>query len=65
MGQNPNAAKLAREYILSDAGQINLARGYARPIRSNVTLPDDVKAKLLPAEQYANASRCRITPPGS
>ena len=32
-----------------------LARGYARPIRSNVTLPDDVKAKLLPAEQYANA----------
>jgi putative spermidine/putrescine transport system substrate-binding protein len=27
--KNPNAAKLAREYILSDAGQINLARGYA------------------------------------
>ena len=53
--KDPNAAKLAREYILSDAGQINLARGYARPIRSNVTLPDDVKAKLLPAEQYANA----------
>ena len=53
--KNPNAAKLAREYILSDAGQINLARGYARPIRSNLTLPDDVKAKLLPAEQYANA----------
>jgi putative spermidine/putrescine transport system substrate-binding protein len=53
--KNPNAAKLAREYILSDAGQVNLARGYARPIRSNVVLPDDVKAKLLPAEQYANA----------
>ncbi|MCX7081059.1 MAG: ABC transporter substrate-binding protein, partial [Pseudomonas sp.] len=34
--QHPNAAKLAREYIFSDAGQINLARGYARPIRSNV-----------------------------
>ena len=29
--KNPNAAKLAREYILSDAGQINLARGYAAP----------------------------------
>ena len=43
--KNPNAAKLAREYILSDAGQINLARGYARPIRSNVTLPDDVKCQ--------------------
>ncbi|AEY02642.1 putative periplasmic solute-bindingprotein [Oceanimonas sp. GK1] len=53
--KHPNAAKLAREYILSDAGQINLARGYARPIRSNVTLPDDVQAKLLPNEMYANA----------
>ncbi len=53
--KNPNAAKLAREYILSDAGQINLARGYARPIRSNVTLPDDVQARLLPNEMYANA----------
>ncbi|PSU50455.1 ABC transporter substrate-binding protein [Photobacterium frigidiphilum] len=53
--KNPNAAKLAREYILSDEGQINLARGYARPIRSSITLPDDVKAKLLPNEQYVNA----------
>ncbi|MFH7587408.1 ABC transporter substrate-binding protein [Oceanimonas smirnovii] len=53
--KHPNAAKLAREYILSDAGQINLARGYARPIRSNVTLPDDVQARLLPNEMYANA----------
>ena len=52
---HPNTAKLAREYILSDAGQINLAKGYARPIRSNVALPDDVKAKMLPAEQYKNA----------
>lgn len=49
---HPNAAKLTREYIFSDAGQINLARGYARPIRSNVNLPQDVAAKLLPAEQY-------------
>ncbi|GAA3609955.1 extracellular solute-binding protein [Gibbsiella greigii] len=54
--KHPNAAKLAREYIFSDAGQINLARGYARPIRAeHLTLPDDVKAKLLPAEQYKNA----------
>lgn len=53
--KHPNAAKLAREYILSDAGQINLARGYARPIRSDVVLPDDVKAKMLPPEQYAAA----------
>lgn len=51
---DPNAAKLAREYIFSDAGQINLAKGYARPIRSSVKIPDDVKAKLLPDDQYKN-----------
>lgn len=53
--KHPNAAKLAREYILSDAGQINLARGYARPIRTSVTLPEDVQAKLLPNAMYAKA----------
>lgn len=54
--KHPNAAKFAREYIFSDAGQINLARGYARPIRvENLQLPEDVKAKLLPVEQYKNA----------
>jgi putative spermidine/putrescine transport system substrate-binding protein len=52
--KHPNAAKLAREYILSDAGQINLARGNARPIRAeHLTLPAEVQAKLLPNEQYA------------
>ena len=53
--KHPNAAKLAREYIFSDAGQINLARGFARPIRSDVNLPEDVKAMLIPQEQYKNA----------
>lgn len=53
--QNPNAAKLAREYILSDAGQINLAEGFARPIRSNVKLPARIAARLLPNEQYKSA----------
>ncbi|WP_068718823.1 ABC transporter substrate-binding protein [Vibrio tritonius] len=52
--QHPNAAKLAREYIFSDAGQINLAEGYARPIRTNVKLPESIQAKLLPNEQYKN-----------
>jgi putative spermidine/putrescine transport system substrate-binding protein len=52
--QNPNAAKLAREYIFSDKGQINLAQGYARPIRDNVTLPAEIQAQLLPNEQYSN-----------
>lgn len=54
--KHPNAAKFAREYIFSNAGQINLARGYARPIRvEHLTLPADVQAKLLPEEQYKNA----------
>lgn len=53
--KRPHAAALTREYILSDAGQINLAKGYATPIRSNVALPEDVKAKMLPKEQYAKA----------
>ncbi len=51
---HPAAACLAREYILSDEGQINLARGYATPIRESVELPDDVKAMRLPDEQYGD-----------
>lgn len=50
--KNPNAAKLAREYIFSDAGQINLANGYARPIRTSVILPAATQAKLIPNAQY-------------
>nr|WP_300306122.1 extracellular solute-binding protein [Halomonas sp.] len=54
--KHPNAAKLAREYILSDEGQLNLAEGYARPIRAeHLTLPQEIAAKLLPNEQYRNA----------
>lgn len=52
--KNPNAAKLAREYIFSDQGQINLAQGYARPIRNTVELPEAVRAKLLANDQYRN-----------
>lgn len=52
--KNPNAAKLAREYIFSDQGQINLAEGYARPIRSNVVLPAATQAKLISNDQYSN-----------
>ena len=53
--KRPHAAALAREFILSDEGQINLAKGFAKPVRSDVVLPDDVKAKLLPDEQYKKA----------
>ncbi len=48
---HPNAAKLWVEYVMSDAGQIALARGYARPIR-NVKLPADVAKRVLPASAY-------------
>jgi putative spermidine/putrescine transport system substrate-binding protein len=53
--KHPHAAMLAREYILSDEGQSNLARGYARPIRANAKLDDSAKAMLLPDEMYKNA----------
>jgi len=54
--RRPNAGNLAREYIFSDAGQINLARGNARPIRvERLNLPEEVKRKLLPSAQYQAA----------
>jgi putative spermidine/putrescine transport system substrate-binding protein len=52
--KHPYAAMAAREYILSDEGQINLAKGFARPIR-NVELPKEVADKLVPKEEYKNA----------
>ena len=54
--KRPAIAKLVREFIFSDEGQIMYARGYARPIRiDQITLPADVAEKVLPAEQYAKA----------
>lgn len=53
--KRPHAAAVTREYILSDAGQNNLARGHARPIRDNVKLDDDAKAALLPESEYQDA----------
>lgn len=52
--KNPHAAALAREYIMSDEGQNNLARGYARPIR-DIELDEDAAAALLPDSEYENA----------
>ncbi|MGG0238002.1 ABC transporter substrate-binding protein [Bacillus rhizoplanae] len=52
--KHPHAAMATREYILSDEGQINLAKGYARPIR-DVKLPKEVEDKLIPKEQYESA----------
>lgn len=55
LAAHPNAAKLTLEYIFSDEGQINLAKGFTRPIRSQVQLPPAVESRLLPIGQYANA----------
>lgn len=48
------AAMAAQEYILSDAGQLDLARGYATPIRP-VKLPQELLSKRIPSNQYTQA----------
>jgi putative spermidine/putrescine transport system substrate-binding protein len=53
--KHPYAAALAREYILSDEGQINLAKGYAKPVRK-VNLPSDLAQKLIPDAEYVKAN---------
>ena len=53
--KRPFAAALAREYILSDKGQINLARGYAKPVRE-VEFPKDIQEKMIDSAQYENAA---------
>lgn len=50
---HPNAAKLFREYILTDEVQVLQARKYARPLVEGVEIPADIAAKFPPAEQYA------------
>ncbi|HHW14098.1 MAG TPA: extracellular solute-binding protein, partial [Firmicutes bacterium] len=51
---HPNAAKLWLNFILSDEGQKIFAEGFVRPIR-NVSFPESVKDKFLPASEYARA----------
>ena len=51
---HPAAAALAREYILSDEGQVALAKGYLHPIREDVQIPEDIKAKWPPESEYQN-----------
>lgn len=54
--KNPYAAALTREFILSDEGQDNLAKGYARPIREKAKISDEAKKKLLPDSMYQNVT---------
>lgn len=51
----PFAAALAREYIFSDAGQINLAKAGAVPTRTDVEIPQDVIDATFDPSEYANA----------
>lgn len=52
---HPCAARLWQEWLFSDEGQSILAKGYARPIRSNVKLPDEIQAAFPPEEAYRSA----------
>ena len=51
----PFAAALAREYIFSDAGQINLAKSGAGPTRTDVTIPQEIIDSTFDPATYANA----------
>ncbi len=51
---HPYSAALTVEYMLSDEGQIDRARGYARPIRSDVELPEELADKMIADSEYMN-----------
>jgi putative spermidine/putrescine transport system substrate-binding protein len=57
---HPNAAKLWMEYLYSDEGQLGWLKGYCHPARFNAMvsagkIPQELLAKLPPAEGYAKA----------
>ena len=52
---NPFAAALAREFIFSDEGQINLAKAGAIPTRTNVEIPAEIVEATFDPATYANA----------
>lgn len=52
---HPFAAALAREYIFSDQGQINLAKAGAVPTRTDVEIPQEIQDTTLSQDSYANA----------
>lgn len=53
---HPCAAALGIEYLLSDEGQIERAKSYARPIRSDVEIPQEIAEKMLPDSAYENST---------
>ena len=51
-----NAAGLAIEYLCSDDGAIDRAKGYARPTKEGVELPEEVADILLSDDLYENCT---------
>src|SRR3990170_347618 len=57
---HPYAARLWWEFVMSDEGQLLYLKGYAHPIRytdmaARGVIPEDLAAKLPPAEAYEKA----------
>jgi len=52
---HPYAAALAREFIFSDEGQINLAKGGAIPTRTDIVIPQEIQDATLQQSTYANS----------
>jgi putative spermidine/putrescine transport system substrate-binding protein len=53
-------AKAFSNFIMSDEGQLIFAKGYAYPIRAvegNLTIPEDIKNKMLPEDFYKNCGK--------
>jgi putative spermidine/putrescine transport system substrate-binding protein len=53
-GPNPQNAKKALDFLLSDEGQAVWANAYLRPVRPSA-MPKEVQARFLPASEYARA----------
>lgn len=51
---HPYSAALTVEYMLSDEGQLDRAEGYARPIRSDVEIPEELAQKMIADEEYTD-----------
>ncbi len=51
---NPEKGRKILDFVLSDKGQAVWANAYLRPVRPDA-MPEEVKAKFLPASEYARA----------
>ena len=56
----PNLAKLFADFVCSDEGQLEFAKGGAMPIRyveGNLEIPDEIRATMLPDSFYGNCGK--------